>query len=123
MKFCQVVLLMTLGITGDLVMGAQTLPTDTVLVASEALPEGGLFLPDLLAGSGHDALLRGMALTPEISQAVVKPPAAPEPAPKLTRQDRLTLCQIGDPSARRVLVVGDSHAELDHVIRQLRPVD
>ncbi|HET6218407.1 MAG TPA: hypothetical protein VFE27_15385 [Acidobacteriaceae bacterium] len=91
MKFCQVVLLMTLGMTGDMVMGAQTLPTDTVLVASEALPEGGLFLPDLLAGSGHDALLQGMALTPEISQAAVKPPAAPEPAPKLTRQDRLTL--------------------------------
>jgi peptidoglycan/LPS O-acetylase OafA/YrhL len=29
----------------------------------------------------------------------------------LERQGRLTLCQIGDPSARRVLVVGDSHAE------------
>jgi hypothetical protein len=91
MKFCQVVLLMTLGVTGDMVMRAQTLPTDTVLVASEALPDGGLFLPDLLAGSGHNSLLQGMALTPEINQATVKPPAAPEPAPKLTRQDRLTI--------------------------------
>ena len=63
---------MTLGMTGEMVLGAQTLPADTVLVASEALPEGGLFFPDMLAGSGHDALLRGMALTPEISQAMVE---------------------------------------------------
>jgi hypothetical protein len=91
MKFCQVVLIMTLGMTADMVLGAQTLPAGTVLVASEALPEGGLFFPDLLAASGHDSLLQGLALTPAISQATLNPPAAPAPAPRLTRQDRLTL--------------------------------
>jgi SGNH domain (fused to AT3 domains) len=30
---------------------------------------------------------------------------------QLVRQGRLTLCQIGDPAARQVLVIGDSHAE------------
>ena len=75
MKFCQVVLMMTLGMTAEMVLERQTvacrhtLPAGTVLVASEALPEAGLFSPDLLGGSGHDALWQGLAMTPEISQA------------------------------------------------------
>src|SRR5216683_1235774 len=54
MKFCHVVLVISLGMTADLVLGAQTLSAGPVLVASEAMPEG--ILPDLLAGSGHDSL-------------------------------------------------------------------
>jgi hypothetical protein len=97
MKFCQVVLIVTLGMTAEMVLGAQMLPTGTVppdgavLVASEAMPSVGLFFPDLLAASGHNSLLQGMALTPEISRAIAAPPAAPVPVPRLTRQDRLTL--------------------------------
>jgi len=89
MKFCQVVLIMTLGMASEPVLEAQMMPAGTVLVASEAMPEG--ILPDLLAGSGHDSLLQGLAMTPEISQAIPKPPAAPEPVHKLTKMDRLTL--------------------------------
>ena len=88
MKICQAVLLMTLGMTAEMVMGAQTLPADTVLVASETMPEGGLFLPELLA-PGHDALLRSLALTPEISQSVVAPPDTP--IRPLTPRDRFIL--------------------------------
>jgi hypothetical protein len=90
MKFCQVVLIMTLGMAAGPVLGAQTVPAGTVLVASEAMPDG-LFLPDLLAGSGHDSLLQGLPMTPEISQAIPKPPAAPVPVHQLTKMDRLTL--------------------------------
>jgi hypothetical protein len=90
MKFCQVVLIMTLGMAAGPVLEAQTVPAGTVLVASEAMPDG-LFLPDLLAGSGHDSLLQGLAMTPEISQAIPKPPAAPVPVHQLTKMDRLTL--------------------------------
>jgi hypothetical protein len=89
MKFCHVVLVMSLGMTADLVVGAQTPSAGPVLVASEAMPEG--MLPDLLAGSGHDSLLQGLAMTPEISQAIPKPPEAPVPVHKLTKMDRLTL--------------------------------
>jgi len=89
MKFCHVVLVISLGMTADRVLGAQTLPAGPVLVASEAMPDG--ILPDLLAGSGHDSLLQGLAMTPEISQAIPKPPAAPVPVHQLTKMDRLTL--------------------------------
>jgi hypothetical protein len=89
MKFCQVVLIMTLGLAAEPLVEAQTVPDGTVLIASEALPEG--ILPDLLAGGGHDSLLQGMAMTPEISQAIPKPPAAPVPVHQLTKMDRLTL--------------------------------
>jgi hypothetical protein len=93
MKFCQVVLIMTLGMTTEVMLQGQmqpsgsTTPDGTVLVASDALP-AGLF-PDLLAASGHDALLQGLGIAPEIAQAIPKPlPETPKP---LTRQDRLTL--------------------------------
>jgi hypothetical protein len=85
MRFCHVALLMTLSTTAGMVLEAQTLPAGPVLVASDTMPEAGLFSPDLLGVS--DSLLHG--LTPEISQATAKPPAAP--TPRLTRQDRLTL--------------------------------
>jgi hypothetical protein len=92
MKFCQAVLIITLGMTTE-VMQSQMLPADspapdgTVLVASEALP-AGLF-PDLLAASSHDALLQGLGIASEIAQAMPAPtPEAPEP---LTIQDRLAL--------------------------------
>jgi hypothetical protein len=103
MKFCRVVLIMTLGLTAEMVLGAQMLPAGNTLpagnmlpagntlVASEALPEGGPFFPDLLAASGHDALWQGLAMTPEISSSVQKQPEAPVPPHRLTRQDRFTL--------------------------------
>jgi len=92
MKFCRVVLIMTLGMTTEVMLQAQLLPEDsthddTVLVASEALP-AGLF-PDLLAASGHDALLQGLGIAPEIVQAAPNPP--PEAPKPLTMEDRLTL--------------------------------
>jgi hypothetical protein len=87
MRFCHVVLLMTLSMTAGMVLEAQTLPAGPVLVASDTMPEAGLFSPDLLGVS--DSLLQG--LTPAISEATAKPPAAPTPAPRLTRNDRLTL--------------------------------
>jgi hypothetical protein len=93
MKFCQAVLIMTLGMTTEVMLQAQMLspdstqPDGTVLVASEALP-AGLF-PDLLAASGHDALLQGLGIAPEIVQAVPKPP--PETPKPLTAQDRVAL--------------------------------
>jgi hypothetical protein len=90
MKFCQVVLIMTLGLAAEPVLEAQTQAAAPVLVASEAMPDG-LFFPDLLAGSGHDSLLQGLAMTPEISQAIPKPPEAPLPVHQLTKMDRLTL--------------------------------
>jgi hypothetical protein len=89
MKFCHVVLVISLGMTADRVLGAQALPAGPVLVASEAMPDG--ILPDLLAGSGHDSLFQGLAMAPEISQAIPKPPAAPVPVHQLTKMDRLTL--------------------------------
>jgi hypothetical protein len=96
MKFCQVVLILTLGMTGEMALGAEMPPdgdamTDgTVLVASDVMPEG-LFLPDLLAASGHDALRAGLPMAPEISQAIPKPAETPAPPQRLTKQDRLTL--------------------------------
>jgi hypothetical protein len=93
MKFCRVVLIVTLGMTTEVMLQAQVLSTNstppdgTVLVASDALP-AGLF-PDLLAASGHDALLQGLGIAPEISQAVPKPP--PEAPKPLTLPDRIAL--------------------------------
>ena len=37
--------------------------------------------------------------------------AYPDVCDHLARQGRLKLCQVGDPAARQVLVIGDSHAE------------
>src|SRR5271165_348932 len=90
MKFCQVVLIMTLGMSTEVMLRSQMLPAGstppdgTVLIASDALP-AGLF-PDLLAASGHDALLQGLGIAPEIAQALPKPP--PETPKPLTKQDR-----------------------------------
>ena len=95
MKFCQVVLIMTLGMTGEMVLGAQMLPAGSgdpagnVLVASDALPEG--LFPDLLAASGHDALWQGLAMTPEISSSIPNSPEAPAAPHRLTWPDRFTL--------------------------------
>ena len=92
MKFCQAVLIITLGMTTEVVLQAQMLPTDstpdnTVLIASDALP-AGLF-PDLVGRSGHDALLQGLGIAPEIVQALpAPPPKAPKP---LTLPDRIAL--------------------------------
>ena len=51
MRFCHVVLLLTLGMTAEMVLEAQTLPAGPVLVASDTMPEAGLFSPDLLGVS------------------------------------------------------------------------
>ena len=56
MRFCHVVLLMTLSMTAGMVLEAQTLPAGPVLVASDTMPEAGLFSPDLLGVS--DSLLQ-----------------------------------------------------------------
>ena len=97
MKFCQVVLLLTLGASADAVLKAQMLPSstmrpaDTVMVASETMPGGVAFFPQLLA-SEHAALLQGLPMTPAISQGLPVPPATPETEPKpLTGKDRLIL--------------------------------
>jgi hypothetical protein len=91
MKFCQVALLITLGMTAELSLGAQMLPGNTVLVASENMPDAGLFLPELLAGS-HEALAQGLSMTPAISQGLRSETPQPEPAPApLTGKDRLIL--------------------------------
>jgi hypothetical protein len=98
MKFCRVVVLVTFGMIAAGTLEAQLLPGDrplpaadvspdgTVLMASGVLP-GGLF-PDLLSASGHDALLQGLGVTPEIAQALPKPAETPKP---LTSHDRLIL--------------------------------
>ena len=43
---------MTLGLTMEMVAGAQTLATEPVLIASESMPHDGLFLPELLECRG-----------------------------------------------------------------------
>jgi hypothetical protein len=88
MKICQVVLLLTLGVSTEAVLEAQALPADTVLVASETMPQGVDFFPELLAAT-HAELLE--TLTP----ATAGPRLASEtvttaPAP-LTRRDRFIL--------------------------------
>jgi hypothetical protein len=91
MRFCQVALLLTLGMTAEMVLQAQTPAAPPVLVASEAMPEGAPFFPELLA-AGHDALWQGLAMTPSISQAVPSEPVKTETAPaRLTGKDRLIL--------------------------------
>jgi hypothetical protein len=91
LKFCQVLLLMTLVLTADRMVGAQALTPGPVLVASESMTQSGLFLPELLA-PGHDALLQGLGLTPSIREARPAEPLKPAvPNPRLSVQDRFTL--------------------------------
>jgi hypothetical protein len=83
MKFCQVALLLTVGMTAEMSLGAQALPADPVMVASEAVPE---FL-----GSSRPSLLNGLGMTPALSQAKpLEPVQEIKPGP-LTAKDRLTL--------------------------------
>jgi hypothetical protein len=97
MKICQVVLLLTLGTSAGAVLKAQSLPpgaslpADTVMVASETMPGGVEFFPELLS-SNHPALLQGLPMTPAISEGILSPPvkAGTELKP-LTGKDRLTL--------------------------------
>jgi hypothetical protein len=97
MKICQVVLLLMLGTSAGAVLKGQTLPADTmlpagtVMVASDGMPGGVDFFPELLASS-HDALRQGMALHPAVSESIPSEPAKTETAPKpLTGKDRLIL--------------------------------
>jgi hypothetical protein len=91
MKFCQVALLISLGMTAELSLGAQTLPANTVLVASESMPDGGLFFPELLVSS-HQALVQGLGMTPAISAVLPKTPdTSATPRAPLTGKDRLIL--------------------------------
>jgi hypothetical protein len=97
MKICQVVLLLTLGTSADALLKAQMLPAGTtppagpVMVASETMPGGVEFFPELLA-SNHQALLQGLPMTPAISQGLPTPAVTQETEPKpLTGKDRLTL--------------------------------
>ncbi len=118
LKFCQVLLLMTLGLTTEMVAGAQTLATEPVLVASESMTQSGLFLPELLA-PGHDALLQGLGLTPSISEAVPSVPVKPAvvPNPRLTVNDRFTLFwndTYASPGAFAGLSVGALVDQVSH---------
>jgi hypothetical protein len=90
MKFCQVALLLSLGMTADVSLVAQAPPADPVLVASEAMPGGDLFLPEMLASS-HAAMVGSLGVHPAISQALPAPPAPAVPEGPLTKKDRLTL--------------------------------
>jgi hypothetical protein len=101
MKICQVVLLLTLGAgavlkaqmlpAGTPLSAGTTPPADTVMVASETMPGGVEFFPELVASS-HQALLQGLPMTPSISQGLPATPVTPETEPKpLTGKDRLTL--------------------------------
>jgi hypothetical protein len=97
MKICQVVLLLTLGTSAEAALKAQMLPASTtpaagtVMVASETMPGGVEFFPQLLA-STHESLLQGLPLTPAISQGLPATPATAEAEPKpLTGKDRLIL--------------------------------
>jgi hypothetical protein len=83
MKFGQVALVLTLGMTAEMSLGAQALPAGSVMIASEAAPE---FL-----GSTHASLLNGMGIRPSISQPVPLEPAPEVPTGPLTAKDRLTL--------------------------------
>jgi hypothetical protein len=83
MKFCQVALVLTLGMTAEMSLGAQALPADPILVASEAAPE---FL-----GYTQPSLLNGLGITPAISQPLPLEPAKEVPAGPLTVKDRFTL--------------------------------
>jgi hypothetical protein len=76
MKFCQLVLVMTLGMTAEMALAQPTAP---VLVASESLP----------GVPGHESLLQGLPGTAEIRQATAPIPSAP--APRLSGRDRWTL--------------------------------
>jgi hypothetical protein len=107
MKICQVVLLLTLGAgavlkaqtlpagmtlsDGATLPGGTTPPAGTVMVASETMPGGVAFFPELVASS-HPALLQGLPMTPSISQGLPATPVTTETEPKpLTGMDRLTL--------------------------------
>ena len=92
MKVCRVVLLVTFGMiaagtleaqmqlpAGTQLPAADVSPDGTVLMASGTLPSG--LFPDLLSATG-------LGVTPEIVQALPKPPETPKP---LTGHDRLTL--------------------------------
>jgi hypothetical protein len=90
MKFCQVALLLTLGMTAEMVLTAQTAPANTVLVASETMPQGALFFPEFLASS-HSALLQSLNLSPALSQAGLNAPEKASAPTPLTGKDRLIL--------------------------------
>lgn len=88
MKIGQVVFLLTLGVSANAV--AQTPPGDTLLIASETMPEGAAFFPELLASS-HVSLVG--TLTPATNVGTLAAPAntAAAPTPRLTGKDRLIL--------------------------------
>jgi hypothetical protein len=95
MKICQVVLLSTLSVGAGAALKAQTLPAAavpaaTVLVASETMPGGAEFFPELLASS-HDSLLATLAPASSVGSLSAPVSSASAPTPRLTRQDRLTL--------------------------------
>lgn len=80
---------MTLSMTAEFSLQAQSPAAAPVLIASEGIT--GDFFPGALASS-HAALSAGLAVTPAISQALPKAPALVEPAAgPLTAKDRLIL--------------------------------
>jgi hypothetical protein len=87
MRRCQIALLITLGLTVALPLGAQALPAGTVLVASEGASGELSLFPELLAGT-HE----GPGMTAALSQGLKAPaelvPSTPVP---LTGKDRLLL--------------------------------
>jgi hypothetical protein len=123
MKFCQVVFILTLGLTAETLLPAQILPVPAgnmlsagaVLAARKAGPDDGLFFPDLLV-PGHESL-QGLGSTPEISQTPSKPAAVPVSAPPLTANDRLVLFRndtFASPGAFAGLSAGALVDQLRH---------
>jgi hypothetical protein len=89
MKICQVVLLLTLSVSMEAVLEAQTLPASPVLVASETMPQGVDFFPELLAAS-HASLLETMTPATAAGGPRLASETITAPAP-LSRRDRFIL--------------------------------
>ena len=82
---------MTLGMTAEMVLGAQT-PARRPRVGRQRSHAGRRTVFPGVAGASHDALLQGLGMTPRISQAMpTAPRTRPCPIRRLTGKDRLTL--------------------------------
>ena len=115
MKICQVVLFCALGIGTEAVLEAQTLPTGTVLVASETMPGSGLPFPASLA-SGTEPL--SQPAVPATSESNPPASAASSPGPQpLTAEDRLTFflnTTYASPGAFMALSAGAMVDQIRH---------
>lgn len=120
MRICQGVLGFALGMSMGSVLGAQTLPAGTVLVASETMPGNGLPFPALASG------MESLSLAPAPSESIPSAPGyassstgdktSPTLQP-LTRKDRFTLfwnTTYASPGAFLALSAGAMVDEVRH---------